>query len=157
MMNLKDILAQLPSASLKDLTELAAAAEKELQFRRMKELVEYVPNTLDNSLRDRVLIECDSMNFGDCNRKAGSQWLSTTDQPYIYTDSNPVHKAVDIKRFPAICEAMGLFNERFQTNNDSCLVLKYTTSTTSTREHADNESNLDLSQPICNITIGKLL
>ena len=94
------------------------------------------------------------MNFGNCDRRAGSKWLSSTDEPYIFTDSNPVHKAVDIKEFPAICRAMASFNKRFNTNNDSCLVLKYTSSTTTTREHADDEPNLDQSQPICNLTIG---
>ena len=61
---------------------------------------------------------------------------------------------MDIEKFPAICEAMRSLNKRFKTNNDSCLILKYTTSTSSTREHADDESNLDQSQPICNLTIG---
>ena len=159
--DLKSISDQLTSASLEelkklatDLKKLANATEKELQYRNSTNLVEYVPDCLDLADKDLVLGECESMNFGNCDRKVGTQWLSSTKEPYIFTDSNPVHEAVDIKKFPAICKAMEIFNRRFNTNNDSCLVLKYTSSTTATRAHADDEPILDQSQPICNLTIG---
>jgi alkylated DNA repair dioxygenase AlkB len=152
--DLKDILNQLTSASLEDLKKLAHATEKELQFRESTDLVDYIPDCLDPFEKDLVFSECESMNFGNCDRKAGSKWLSSTKEPYVFTDSNPVHKAVDIKEFPAICRAMASFNKRFNTNNNACLVLKYTTSTSTTRLHADDEPNLDPSQPICNLTIG---
>ena len=152
--DLKNILNQLTSASIEDLRKLAKATDKELQYRTSPDLVEYVPDCLDPDEKDLVFAECESMDFSHCDRKAGSKWLSTTNEPYIFNDSNPVHKAVDIKKFPSICRAMNTLNQRFKTNNDSCLVLKYTTSSSTTREHADDEPNLDLSQPICNLTIG---
>ena len=159
--DLKDIFNQLTSASLedlkklsKDLKRLANSTEKELQYRKSTDLVDYIPNCFNLTEKDLVLGECESMNFGKCDSKASSKWLSSTEEPYIFTDSNPVHKAVDIKKFPAICRAMASFNKRFNTNNDSCLVLKYTMSTTTTRLHADDELNLDQSQSICNLTIG---
>ncbi len=154
MNNLKDIVKQIPQASTSDLQKLITAAEKELEFRKLRELVEYVPDVLDDNLRDEVMRDCDSLNLPDSLRKASSQWLSSMDEPYIYPDTNPVHHAIDIKQFPAICKVMDKFNVQFNATNDSCLILKYTTSSTSTSWHADDEENLDHSEPICNLTIG---
>ncbi len=154
MKNLKDIVKQIPQATTSDLQKLIAAAEKELGIRKHQELVEYVPDILDDDLRDEVMKECDSLNLTDSVRKASSQWLSAVYEPYIYADTNPVHRAKDINSFPGICKVMDLFNTRFNANNNSCLILKYTTSSTSTSLHADDEDNLDDSEPICNLTIG---
>ncbi len=154
MIDLTDILKLIPQVSTGDLQKFVAAAEKQLELRKLQDLVEYVPDVVNNTLRDRLLAECNSMNFSYSERKACSQWLSTTNEPYIFPDSNPVHKALDIKSFPAICEVMNIFNNRFNANNDSCLILKYTTSSSRTSLHADDEKCLDQSQPICNLTIG---
>ena len=81
MIDLKNILKQLSQFPTDDLQKLAAATKKELEFRKLQDLVEYVPATINSSLRDRVLLECNSMNFGNTDRKACSQWLSTTNEP----------------------------------------------------------------------------
>ncbi len=72
----------------------------------------------------------------------------------VFPDANPVHHAKDIRSFPGICKVMDMFNARFNASNDSCLILKYTSSSTSTSLHADDEDNLDDSEPICNLTVG---
>ena len=89
--DLKFISDQLTSVSLEelkklatDLKKLANATEKELQYRNSTNLVEYVPDCLDLADKDLVLGECESMNFGNCDRKVGTQWLSSTKEPAIY-------------------------------------------------------------------------
>ncbi len=83
MIDLKNTLKQLPQASTGDLQKLVAAAEKELEFRKLQDLVEYVPDAVGDTLRDRVLLECNTMNFPDSERKACSQWLSTSNKPHF--------------------------------------------------------------------------
>ncbi len=154
MLNLKDILKFLPHASDDDLRKLLGATQKELDVRKLGDLVEYVPNVLDSNLKDEVLNECNLMDLEDNVRKASSQWLSVSNEPYIYPDANPVHAAKDITSFPAIHKAMMDLNKRFGAQNNSCLILKYVSSSTTTRAHADDETNLDQSEPICNLTLG---
>ncbi len=152
--SLKNILKQIPYASTSDLQKLLEATSKELDFKKLKHYVEYVPDVLDASLGDEVMQECESMNIPDSMRKASSQWLSPVNEPYIYPDGNPVHHAKDIKQFTGISKVMDILNTRFNAELDSCLVLKYSTSSASTSLHADDESTLDQKQPICNLTIG---
>ncbi len=128
--------------------------QKELEFRKDTNFVEYVPDVLNKELGVELMRECDSLNLPNSMRKASSQWLSPIDEPYIYTDSDPIHHAMNIKRFPVICQVMDIINSRFNVELDSCLILKYTNTSVSTSLHADNESTLDRMQPICNLTIG---
>ncbi len=152
--DLKDLFKQLPHTSTNDLQSLLAATERELELRKHKDLVKYVPDVIDSSLRDDVLKDCDSLNLSDSLRKASSQWLSLSNQPYVFPDTNPVHHAKDITLFPAISKVMTLINARFNASHDSCLILKYCTSSTTTSLHSDDEDCLDHTEPISNLTVG---
>ncbi len=105
--DLKELFKKLPHTTTRDLQSLLAATEWEPQLRKQNDLVEYVPDIIDSSLRDDVLKDCDSLKLSDSLRKASSQWLSVSNQPYIYADANPVHHAKDITLFPAISKAPG--------------------------------------------------
>ncbi len=61
---------------------------------------------------------------------------------------------MDITQFTGICKVIETLNARFNAQLDSCLVLKYCSSSASTSLHSDDESSLDSTQPICNLTIG---
>ena len=52
---------------------------------------------------------------------------------------------------------METFNEKFNCKMDSCLVLKYTSTSAGTGLHADDETTMDTKQPICNLSIGDSL
>ncbi len=54
-LSLNDILKQIPSASTDDLQKLLDATSKELEFRKLRHYVEYVPEVLDISLGDQVI------------------------------------------------------------------------------------------------------
>jgi alkylated DNA repair dioxygenase AlkB len=154
MFVLKDTVKQLPDASTKDLKHILSVVEKLLELRRLNDFLDYYPGIIDNALAEEVHKECVSLNLSDSKRKPDAQWLSKVDKPYIYKDSNPIHHAKDITQLPGICKVMEQFNEQFSCKLDSCLVLKYSSSSASTSLHADDEENLDASQPICNLSLG---
>ena len=118
--------------------------------------MEYIPQFCEESDIKAVLDECLSLALPEDTRKASSQWLSPIDEPYVYSDSNPVHHAKDINKFPAICKVLNKINadDRFQGKLDSCLILKYSCEGTSVSLHADDEDSLDQSKSICNFSIG---
>ena len=153
---LKNILKLVPKASTTDLEQLIDGAKKELSSRKLADFVEYIPDYLDTTLGPEVFKDCESLHLSDSTRKASSQWLSLTNEPYVYPDSTPVHHAQDIRSSPAISKVLDLMNSdpRFNGSLDSCLILKYCSSSTSTSLHADDEDCLDQSRPICNLTLG---
>ena len=151
---LKDTVKLLPSASTKDLENLLASVQKEMEYRRLNEFLDYFPGIIDATLAKEVYNECVSLNLPDSHRKSESQWLSKVNKPYIYADTNPIHHAKDITLLPSISKVMETFNSRFNCKLDSCLVLKYASSSASTSLHADDEVTLDNSQPICNLSLG---
>jgi len=151
---LKDTVKQLPDASTKELKHILSVIDKLLEFRRLNDLLDYYPGVIDNALAEEVHKDCLSLNLSDSKRKPDAQWLSKVDKPYIYKDTNPIHHAEDITLLPGICKVMEQFNEQFSCKLDSCLVLKYSSSSSATSLHADDEINLDTSQPICNLSLG---
>jgi alkylated DNA repair dioxygenase AlkB len=153
-LNLKEVLKQLSEASTADLENLLNGVSKELEYRKLNDLLDYHPNAIDGELAKVILKDCDSLDLPASSRKPESQWLSPVDEPYMYTDSNPVHHAKDISLFPSIMRAMKSFNSRFHCKLDSCLILKYTSNSASTSLHADDEESLDQGQPICNLSLG---
>ncbi len=154
MVVLKDTVKQLSSASTKDLKNLLTAVQKELHHRELNGLLDYVPDIINTALAEEVYNECESLNLPVSSRKSASQWLSPVDEPYLYADSDPIHHAKDITLLPNISKVMGMFNSRFKCKLDSCLVLRYSSSSASTSLHADDESTLDPTQPICNLSLG---
>ena len=155
MFILKDTIESLSSASTQDLATLIKAAQKILDYRHLDDHLQYIPDIIDGDVCSDLLAECESLNLSSSSRRPESQWLSVTDRPYIYTDSKPVHHAKDITKLPAISRVMQSFNERFNCTMDSCLVLKYTSSSAGTSLHADDELTMDTNQPICNLSIGE--
>jgi alkylated DNA repair dioxygenase AlkB len=153
---LTDILKILPRTPLIELQKLHEAIESEIKHRESLDLVDYIPDFCEQQDIKAVLDECLSMGLPSDTRKASSQWLSPINEPYVYSDSNPVHKAKDINEFPAICKVLDKINTdgRFQGKLDSCLVLKYSCEGTSVSLHADDEDSLDQSKSICNFSIG---
>ena len=146
----------IPEASDDDLQKLLAATQKEMDVRQKRNLVEYIPDFCSGDLVAAVMAECMTLDLPDALRKASSQWLSCTDEPYVYADANPVHHAKNIKEFPAICQVLDNINadSRFNGLLDSCLILKYACDATSVSLHADDEDCFDQTKSICNFSIG---
>ena len=154
MFNLEETIESLSSASTQDLTALIKAAQKIIYFRHLDGHLQYYPEIIDSAVCSEVLTECESLNLPASSRRPESQWLSVTNRPYIFADSKPVHHAKDITKLTAISKVMDTFNERFNCKMDSCLVLKYTSTSAGTSLHADDERTMDTNQPICNLSIG---
>lgn len=156
MLNLKDILKLIPDASDVELQKLLKATQCEVDARKNKNFVDYIPSYCDEELIAAVLDECESLSLADNGRKAAAQWLSPVNEPYIYIDANPIHHAIDINNFPSICRVLKMVNSdpRFHGELDSCLVLKYSSKATSVSLHADDEESIDQAKSICNFSIG---
>ena len=148
--------AVLHNAPLLELQKLLVTIESEIKHRQTSDLVEYIPQFCEQVEIDAVMKDCESLALPANTRKASSQWLSSSSEPYVYADANPVHHAEDIRKFPAICNVLERINKdgRFQGNLDSCLILKYSCEGTSVSLHADDEDSLDHTKSICNLSIG---
>ena len=99
---LTNILKHIPDASTDDLKKILDAASKELEFRELKDYIEFFPDLIDDELAYEVMQECKGLNLPDNVRKASSQWLSPVNKPYIFIDTDPIHHAIDIANLPAI-------------------------------------------------------
>ena len=146
------LLEFLPTATsdMLDKTILTLNEEKEKRTPpkpNLKDYVEYVPEfTSDNVLIQAVLDECEELTKNSTSDSTpNTHWLCHKDEPYIYPDKNPIHKAKDIKEFPNIINLMSLVNASEKTTGtlDSCLVLKYPSPSTSLRVHSDDEQLID--------------
>lgn len=158
-MNLQSILDYIPSASTDELRNILNAVQNELPKRQgnVNKYVEYIEDFCsDSQLLDMVWEECQSMELPTKRSKTGSMWLSSGKAPYVYTDTNPVHKATDIASFPCINRLLSLVNLSTEVTGplDSCLVLKYTSKSSSLSIHDDGEDFIDQEKSICSFSLG---
>ena len=156
MFNLKDVLKLIPKASDVELQKLLKTTQNEIDARKRKNLVDYIPSFCDEDLIAAVLGDCESLALANSERKAPAQWLSPVNEPYVYVDANPIHHAKDINSYPSICRVLKMINDdpRFHGALDSCLILKYSSEATSVSLHADDEEAIDQAKSICNFSIG---
>ena len=157
MNDLKGLHKSLNSIATKDLQKLLSSIQLELVDRTKNDTVELIPNFCSDEVTlQAIWAECDSLEFGNNTRKASAKWLSSNKEPYIYSDSDPVHPALGITNFPAIGKLMEQINadDRFTGPVNSALILKYSCESTSTSLHADDEDHLDQTKSICNFSIG---
>ena len=152
-------LADIPKLSTDDLHRVMNTIKGELAVRgeNLAELVEYIPDFCqDNTLLEQVQMECDSLELSSSRRKAATQWLSPKEDPYIYPDTNPIHRAKDISNFPAIKKLLSHINTSSEVVGplDACLVIKYNSEETALSLHADDEDIQDQSKAICSFTLG---
>lgn len=149
----------LTTLSLEELNGLLNDVKTEISTRQPepKDLVEFIPNfCTDSVLMEQLWDECESLNLHCEKNKVGTQWLSPTMEPYIYNDVNPIHTAKDIKQYPAICKMMSFVNlsEAVDGPLDSCIVLKYPSTSAILRPHADDEPIIDQTKSICPFSLG---
>ena len=153
------IMDNIPKFSTDDLHRLMNAIKCELPVREnnLAELVEYIPDFCsDTALLEEVMKECDSLDLCSSRGKAATQWISPKDDPYIYPDTVPVHKAKNISTFPAIYKLLSHINTSSEVEGplEACLVIKYNSNETALSLHADDEDIMDHSKSICSFTIG---
>ena len=155
-LDLNGMLKNFKTLSDNELEKILEAVQKEVEFRKLKEFVDYIPNFLTEDLATELIKDGESLGLACSSNKPSSQWLSPVNEPYIFNDVNPIHHAKDINNFPAICKVRDLINAdpRLGASIDSCLILKYPNSSTSISPHADNEESIDQSQPLCNVSLG---
>ena len=159
MIDLKQLLQDILTASIDDLQRILSKVKVEIakRTRDLPGYIEYIPDfCTDEATLDAVWKDCGTLGLIDSSRKAQPQWLSPVNKPYIYPDSNPIHKAKDISQFPAITGIMEKINQipGIQGPVNSCFVLKYTSDSNALSPHADDEDILDHSKAICNFSIG---
>ena len=160
-MNLTQQIAQLTSSSTDDLNRLLHAVQSEISKRKNTHVpggfTEYIPDLCsDSDLLEAVWKECESFDLASDSRKASTQWLCSTGQPYVYADAEPVHEAADINSYPNICKLLDVVNSAPAVDGplDSCLVLKYCSDKTRQSLHSDNEALIDQSKSICAFCLG---
>lgn len=150
------LLNSIQTASDKELQDIMDAAQAELDHRRLRNFVGYVPNYITDELAANLIKDGESLDLPINPRKHSSQWLSPVNEPYIFNDTNPIHHAKNITEFPAICKVRDLINADpgLSASVDSCLVFMYPNTNTAISPHSDNEDSIDQQQPICNISLG---
>ncbi len=156
---LQQILGHIPSASTDELRQILTAVQAELPKREgmsSKYVTHITDFCQDDELLDLVLAECESMDLNPKKNKTSSQWLSTSNEPYVYPDASPVHAAKDIKQFKSINKLLSLVNESTEVVGplDSCLILKYNSRQSSLTLHADDEPCIDQEKSICSFSLG---
>ena len=161
MVNLQEIFDYVKAASVEDLRDILNSVQNELPKREgnVENFVSHIEDFCDDDvLLDAVWAECESlqMNAGKGKNKAQTAWLCSQNTPYVYTDSNPVHSPHDISGFPNIKRLLSLVNSSTEITGplDSCLVIKYKNSLTSTSLHCDNEPLMDQEKSICSFSLG---
>ena len=110
----------------------------------------------DAVLLKNVRAECDQLDLATKATKTATQWISCSSKPYIYNDTNPVHRSKPMKDFPYLSKLLGLVNNSTEITGplDSCLVIKYNSNKASLRPHADDEPFIDQQKTICSFTLG---
>ena len=159
MNTLEQILNFISTASVEDIHQIINTAQNELPKRagQAEEFTTYIENFCqDAALLDNIRTELDSLDLPTKATKVPAQWLSSSPEPYIYPDSNPVHNAKPISDFPHIAKLMELVNCSSEVTGhlDSCLILKYNSDRGSLRLHADDEAYMDQNKSICSFTLG---
>lgn len=122
-----------------------------------EKLVDFIPEfTTDSTLIDNLTKDLDDLHLTPTdNKSTASQWLSNSYTPYVFTDKDPIHSPKDINDYPSILQLMQQVNECDKVDGplDSCLIIKYPSSSAATRAHADNEPLIDDKKSICSFTI----
>ena len=161
MLHLQQILDFIPNASTEELKQILSTVQIELPIREgnVDNYVEYIENfSDDDTLLDEVWDECEAMDLSNKRNKTASKWLSTTKTPYYYTDTDPVHESEDItqSQFKAINKLRSIVSEHPEVDGplDACLVLKYSSSSSSTSIHDDSEDSIDQKKSICSFSTG---
>lgn len=119
-------------------------------------LVDFIPQlTTDDALLKALSDNLESLDLKS-SESSVTQWLSSSPAPYVYNDVNPSHPAKDISTYPTIMQLLSLINENDKVTGplDSCLVMKYSSSSVSLSPHNDDESHIDQSKSICSFTLG---
>ena len=148
----------MKTSSTELLNGMLCSLQSEIERRRPDHstFVSYVPDfCTDDVLLPAILTECEDMGLGT-GRKVTTQFLSTTSDPYIYPDTDPIHKAKDFKDYPNIRKLMERVNCSSLVDGplNSCLVSKYSCPSSSLTLHSDNEPAIDQSKSICSFTLG---
>ena len=159
MFNLQQIINSIPHASTDELHQVLAAVQNELPKRdgEAAGFIEHIPDfCCDGDLIAQVWDECESLDLSCQRSKAATQWISPTNEPYIYPDSNPIHNAKPISDFPYIRKLLSMVNESNEVSGplDACLLIKYNSNQASLSLHADDEPIIDQNKSICSFSIG---
>lgn len=169
MITLSQIEDYISTASADDLKRIISVAQIELPKRPVQQpqcisIVEPSQCTTiikdfcsDPKLLEDLREEVDRIDLPSTGAKdAPTQWLSNINEPYIYPDKNPIHKAKPISDFPNICKMLDKVNQSSEVVGplDGCLITRYNSDKARLRFHQDNEPHIDQSKSICSFTIG---
>ena len=158
-------LQVLQNFSFSELLKLKTQLNDIIQEKKLSNLAlsprDYVDFHSDFVIKDseeyhKLTSELQSLNFKDSN-KAETVWLTTTGEQYVWMSSSghsTVKKPVDIGEYPGISALMDVINTKFGCKLNSCLASSYSTGSSSTRYHSDDESSLDSTQGIYVVSFG---
>ena len=159
------VLQVLRSSSFSELMKLKSTLDDIIKEKKLENLallpsnyVDFHPDFLDKESSDykKVVSELESINFKDSN-KAETVWLTSTGEQYAWMSSSghsTVKKPVDIGGYEGISALMEAINTKFGCKLNSCLASSYSTGSSATRYHSDDESSLDSSQGIYVVSFG---
>ena len=153
------ILQVLRSSSFSELIKLKTQLDDIIKEKKIENLAllpsnfvdvhsDFVDKNSDNY--QKIVSELQSMDFKNSN-KAETIWLTSTGEQYVWMSSSghsTVKKPVDIGEYPGISALMDVINTKFGCKLNSCLASSYSTGSSATRYHSDDESCLNSTQGI---------
>ena len=159
------ILQVLRSSSFSELIKLKTQLDDIIKEKKIENLAllpsnfvdvhsDFVDKNSDNY--QKIVSELQSMDFKNSN-KAETIWLTSTGEQYVWMSSSghsTVKKPVDIGEYPGISALMDVINTKFGCKLNSCLASSYSTGSSATRYHSDDESSLDSTQGIYVVSFG---
>ena len=155
----QSFLDLLSTSSNELINKMIEAAQMELEQRKpqIHDLVKYIPDfNKDEELIKTLREEGESLGLTS-GRKVATQYLNSSGKPYIYPDTDPIHRAKEITDHPGICELRGLVNGSTLVDGPlpACLALRYSGPDSALSLHADDEKSITQDKDIAPYSVGR--
>lgn len=116
---------------------------------------------VDGELYQGLLEDINSTKLSEKSKfdnKISNVWISTINQPYSWasksTGKTYSFEAQSFNEYPTIEKLCNQINQENNSNLNSCLVTYYPSGKSSLGIHADNEPNMDSTEPISVLSVG---
>ena len=163
----QSFLDLLPSCSLEQKRAMFVHLEKSIKSESKKLLsqsvdfsrfVEHVPHFLSTDFFDEeIFADITSLGLFKVTDKTVSQWLSTDNRDYCFSDSPRFkHPAKPITDYPGICKLLKKVNDCSKTIQDlnAALIIVYNTKEAALNFHDDAEKLMDSRSSIATVSFG---
>ena len=126
--------------------------------KHINDLIDYHKLFINQTEHNLLEAELESLNFNLKSQSDAIQnrFISSNSEPYSWNSKKGpvVNQPRDLNKFPVVKSVMDKVNSMFLCKMNTVLVSCYHRGAVNCRLHDDNESTLDQSQPICELSLG---